>query len=531
MSRPGRDRGGWLPPSEWLGVPSDSPRTTVLALATVLALLLRLVFLGRHPLWIDEYLTWTFLRPDGGAGFAEQVMDVFQTPLTIAVLWPLSRGECSEWLLRLPSALAGSAAVPVGALVAARFGGRRTGEWAALLLALSPFLVWFSQDARGYAFQILLTAAATLQLLRMMREGPTIGGAALYGCLAGLGVLANNSTVFLVAAQGLSVVLLATPRDRGGWLRWAAAFGLAALVGLPWLLRAAGILEVGRLAPGAETGPALRHEPGFTPWAWPFTAHTLVYGFSLGPSLEQLRSPDRLQVVTSWLPLLAPAAAVAGFLVLGGLSRLPRRSAVAAVIWILVPLMAVSFLAMRNVKSYNPRYLAMILPVVTMLAAHGAARLRYGRLVGGALLVLVLVSLGGYHGADRYAREDLRAAARIVEQDARPGDVILAPLISGLLGHYHQGPGTIKSFWDCPKITSGEQAREALRTRIGDADRAWLVLNRSRNIDPGDRLPAALEELGTVVERREVPGVRLYAWRAGRAAPSETERPEENPRR
>jgi 4-amino-4-deoxy-L-arabinose transferase-like glycosyltransferase len=497
----------------WTDDRDSRPRPVVLLLATGLAAVLRLLSLGDHPLWIDELLTWQFLRPTSGSGFWEQFNDVYQSPLTIATLWPLTRDACSEFMMRLPSAVFGIAVVPIGGYLGAAFGGRRTGEWSALLLAVSPFAIWYSQEARGYAALILLATAASLVLTKMMRDGPRASTALLYGLLAGTASLANNSAVFLVAAHAVVVLVTAFPQRGSAWGWWCLAFGLAAAIPMPWLLRAAGILAVDRLAPGAGTGEALREGSTFSPWAWPFAFQSLVYGFSLGPSLAELHQPDRLRHVLRAAPLLGPAALAAAILFLAGLARLRRPRAVAATLWLVIPLLAVTALALRNVKTFNPRYLAACAPLVLLVIAHGAVTLRRGRWLALVLLAFFAFSLVGYYGIERYAREDLRSAAEAVAAEATAEDVLLVPVVSSLFRHYYEGEGTIKEFWDCPKIRTRDEAVTALRLRSAGARRAWLVLSRSWDLDPHGHLEPAGTGLGEVVVRFEAPGVKVVGLR------------------
>jgi len=499
---------------------SMSPRLGVLLLATLLAALLRLTSLGAHPLWIDEFLTWKMLHPLGGHGFLEQIRDGFQSPLLLAILWPWTRGDLSETVLRLPSALAGVLTVPLFGLLAARLAGRRTGEWAVLLLAISPFHLWYSQDARGYALAVLGATVATLVLLRMLRRGPTPGAAIGYGLAAGLSVLANNSVLFLIAAHGVSVLVWRLPRRGRDWGLWSLAFGLAGLIVLPWLFRAAGVLAVDRLMPGASAGPALRGETTFSPLALPFAFHSFLYGFSLGPSLFELHRPERLDILQRSLPLLLPAWLIGGLLVARGWWRLRADTRWMLTVWIMIPVLVVTFLAVRNVKAFNPRYLAVIMPLVILLWAHGASSLnRWRRGLAIAGLVFVLLATGGYLGAERYAREDIRSAAVAIAAVATQEEVVLVPVVSGLYSLYDPGSATVVEFWDSPIVHDMTTARETLALRLEGRDSGWLVLCRSWDLDPGDRWPRALASLGDVSEFGHWPGVTVLHWRRIPAAP------------
>ncbi len=262
---------------------------------TGLALLLRLIRLDGMSLWIDEIFTHELVAPGGpGDNFVARILDAYQGPLYHAAVWPLLRIQDSAFMLRLPSALAGTLAVPLLGMFTARLWGRPAGRLAALLLALSPFAVWYAQEARGYSFMILFAVASGLLLLTMLEEGPTLGRSLGLALLLFGGLGSNFSFVFLVLAYGVTVLAVATPRDARTILLWALAFGGGCLLAAPWLLKAAGIWEVGRVVPGAVTGEALRGETTFNVMGLPFTAYALYYGFSLGPSLAELHGPDRL---------------------------------------------------------------------------------------------------------------------------------------------------------------------------------------------------------------------------------------------
>nr|MBC8424145.1 hypothetical protein [bacterium] len=307
------------------------------------------------------------------------------------------------------------------------------------------------------------------------------------------------------------------PDQRRSWL---TAFGLVALVALPWLLQASGYWYVGRLAPGGGGGLQPVGSTSLNVWVYPFTVYAMFYGFTLGPTLAELHRPDRLALVKAGLPLLAPAGLLAGGLFLHGLLRLPSRARLTLVIWLLVPVLVLTALRLADVKTFTPRYLATLLPLVICLAALGVSRLprRAAAVVGVAWLVLTVWSTGNYHLASRYARDDVRAAAVWVADHDRAGDAVLVPVVTDVFALYYDGAGEVKDFWRCPHVDDLATARGLVAERVGDATRAWLVLSRSEALDPDHHLIAALDELGHVDTDRTFPGVRLL--RVVRAAPA-----------
>jgi 4-amino-4-deoxy-L-arabinose transferase-like glycosyltransferase len=135
------------------------------ALLGLAAAFLRFETLAARPLWYDEIYTDRICR--GASALAEvwQVgaEDGWQHPPLHYALTYLSLGAGDSLAsLRLPSALAGVAAVVLLACLGAALFDRRVGLAAGLLLGASVYHVAYSLDARPYA---LLVALLTGQFL------------------------------------------------------------------------------------------------------------------------------------------------------------------------------------------------------------------------------------------------------------------------------------------------------------------------------------------------------------------------------
>src|SRR5215212_396612 len=86
-------------------------------------------------------------------------------PLYFVSAWLTTRIDLSPELLRAPSLLAGVAAIPLVYRLGERTVGRCAGLVAAALTTFSPFMVYYSGEARGYELMVVLTLASTLSLL------------------------------------------------------------------------------------------------------------------------------------------------------------------------------------------------------------------------------------------------------------------------------------------------------------------------------------------------------------------------------
>lgn len=516
--------GSLVPPEGWASVRergSGGCGAGYLVLVTALAALLRLWRLDGMSLWIDEVMTWNLVTPDHGLSFGEIMRLAYQGPLYPAVLWPLVRWHEADVVLRLPAALAGIAVVPLFGAFVARLWDRMAGRLAALLMALSPFAIWYAQEGRGYSFVILFAVLAGLVMQAAVRRGATLGRMLLLALLVAAGITSNNSFLILLVAFGLTVLVAARPRQAGQWLRWGIGLGGGVALASPWLLAAAGIWELGRVVPGVDTGEALRGDTTFSLWALPFSGHAFFYGFTLGPSLTELHAPDRLAMVREHAPLVAAGGLVAAAALLFGARRLGRSRAW-LLLWIAVPIVVVVLLAARNVKPFNVRYLATAFPWVLAIAAAGIAGLpaRGRGLLAGALCVLSLVSLGAYFHDARHAKEDVRGAVAAIT--AMPGSdrPLLVPAVGPVVRHYWRGTSPVIGLYGEPRPTDPAAADAIVARRLAGLDEAWIVWARTWDVDPRHLLPGALARAGTLERVHSGPQVAVDLWRRRPAAES-----------
>ncbi len=521
---PDHRRSPFVPPADWLAdidTPSvGAPGAGFLFVMTLLAAVPRLLGLRAQSLWVDEILTWQAVRPGHNLAFLEQLHDTIQGPLYTAIAWLLVRLGDPEVMMRLPLAVAGVLTIPAFGVLAGRLVDGRAARLAVLLLAINPFHVWYSQEGRGYGLLMLFSVLAAIAYLdlaagRLRRRNIIAFVLAVSAC-----ILSNLSGVFLWAAMAVSMAFVDRPAQGRDRLLVALAFGGVLLVTMPWLLQASGIWAVDRMLPGAGTGEALRGETTFTPLALPYTLLTFFYGYSLGPSLAELHRPDRAQLVRAALPLLAVAGAVVAAALVVGVGRRADRTRARLLVWILVPVVVLVALALRNVKPWNARYVSVVLPMVLLLAARGLVRLPRGAGAIGATILLGLTvwTLGTGRADPRYAKEDVRGAARVVSASAAAGDVALVPVVTGVFEYYDRARLPLVGGYAKPALATAAAADAWCAATLAGRDRAWVVLARDWHFDPDGLLEPALGRLGTLRLVAHPAGTRVFAWeRAPRA--------------
>lgn len=214
------------PPMRAAGPPSGR-----LALALIVAggAVLRLATLGVQSFSDDELFTTWLVRMSLG-DLLSTIPESEATPHTYYVLqWLVAQVlGTGEVAMRILPALAGTATIAVVYAAGAAGASRRVGLAAAALVAVNPFLIWFSQEARAYALLILLMALSVLALIRFERGG---SGRALAGWAAAsaAAIATHYFAAFLVVPAAAWIAFGGAPERRS---RVAAAVPLVAGIAL-----------------------------------------------------------------------------------------------------------------------------------------------------------------------------------------------------------------------------------------------------------------------------------------------------------
>jgi 4-amino-4-deoxy-L-arabinose transferase-like glycosyltransferase len=482
---------------------------------------LRLFRLGHQSLWVDEILTWNTVTSREPMTLARLLENVHGPVYSLLLHgWCRIAGE-SEWALRLPSAVLGTLLIPAIAWLASRWLGRGAAVTAAWLAAGSPFLVWYAQEARNYSMLMLCAAVAGALLLGLgtrLRARPLAG----YLATSVVGLLSNFSFAFVAPVH--LVWWLGPPGGRRR--RLLLALGAAALLALavvPWSTHIRGNWDWRRLAPqrAPETGEtALRGETTFHPAAIPFAFHSFAVGYTFGPSLRELRAGDRFGAVRRHLPEVAVTALVFGALSVLGLAALARRGRLGeALLWAVPGILFVSYSAIQNFKTFHPRYLAVLMPMLIAVWAVAIVDLpRHARRVAVVLVALLwAVSLARHYFDERYAKEDLRSAARVVREHGVTGERVIAANTAGLLVYYYRGPLPVEHYW-LGFVQDSRVMQDRFQRLKGDGP-AWVMLARPEDLDPEGRFARFVDTRYPDAGRWSFAGVRLWRVPADRPVP------------
>jgi 4-amino-4-deoxy-L-arabinose transferase-like glycosyltransferase len=375
-----------------------------LAAIVVLAAALRFAALGEQSFWLDE--TFTDRIAEARAGdFLDLIEQGENTPplyYALAWLWTKVFGA-GEAGLRSLSALAGTATVPVAYLIGRQVAGSRAGLLLAALVAASPFLVWYSQEARAYPLAILWTSLTLLFALRFA-DGSSRGDLVGWSITAALAMATHYFAAFLVLVE--AAWLLRAPATRRRVLLGCVPTVVVGLALIPLALeqRTNGGAKVGDASVPSRIGNA---------------AKEFLVGEYGGP-VRGIGPVCALLVVGGVAWALARTSA-----------EERRRLAVPLALGSAVVLLPLS-LAVIGVDYFTARYLAIAwVPLFAALAAGLAARRTglAGPAIAAALAALFLVVSVSVPLTPRLQRDDWRSAAAALGEPAGPRAIVINPAV------------------------------------------------------------------------------------------------------
>ena len=395
----------------------DTTRSTALWIllgVTLGALALRLAV--PRGIWLDEAISIHQAHLSFHDLFENLQYGDRHPPLHHVVLWltvkALGDGEMA---VRIPSIVAGTLAIPALYLLGRELYDRRTGLVAAAFGAASPLLIWYSQEARMYAFVELFGLLALWTQLRVIRN-PSMGNWAAYILATAALLWSHYFGLLLIVVQQAIWIGVLIQRWRTGEPNRAMALGFAyslavlAIQLVPLITFASKQFDSTEAAFGSPSGTYddLSFYAVVSNMAW------ALWGYH----------PDSItELLAAGWPLLL----LLSLLLLGrGGSRQTNILAVAAI----TPIVLLVFVALYDRELFEVRYFLVAIPLLFLLIARlvtGWIRKPEARLaaVGIILFTLLLGLLDQQTNDDNPRLYDFKGAIERIQADATPKALVL----------------------------------------------------------------------------------------------------------
>ncbi len=136
---------------------------------------LRVLLLASKGMWLDETFSVWMANHNVGE-MLHWIVKIDQHPPLYYLLlrgWMALRGD-TPYDVRLLSALFGAGAIPLIYLIGKRMSGAVLGLAAAVLLAISPFNIYYAQETRMYTLLTFNAAAAMYALVRLLTDARAV---------------------------------------------------------------------------------------------------------------------------------------------------------------------------------------------------------------------------------------------------------------------------------------------------------------------------------------------------------------------
>ena len=358
--------------------------------------------LGNQSFSLDEALTVGIVK----GGFVQMFQTISHSETTPPVyylsawLWARLFGF-GEVGLRSMSALAGTLTVPVAYVAVRRLLGQRVALFAAVLIAVNPFLLYYSQEARSYSLMVFLSTCT----LWAFAEAWTSGSRRALTAWSLLGALSLSTHYFagfpLVGEAGLLL-----------W-RWRSQWRIVLFACGGWVVTGLALLPLLR-SQQAEGGfgfitqvPLQTRVTGIL--------HDFVVGSRPFPVIH--------------LPIAAATVAVLGVALAVALGNDVSRRAVGALLVIAVAAVAIPLAVAAGGLDYllSRNEMPLLVPFLAISAAGFALIPR--RVAGIALLVIsvgLAVVADGYYDFDpSLQRDDWRSVAAQIGPRGTP--IVVSP--------------------------------------------------------------------------------------------------------
>jgi len=315
----------------------------------------------RRPLWMDEAMMALNIPVRSFAGLLKPLD--YHATAPFPFLWMqhvcVRMWGTNELTLRAVPLLAGLAVIVLVAYLGWRLYGAPGACAAALLAALSPTLIRYSNEVRPYSTDALATASILTASMSVARDPQARWRWLVLGVVAPLGILASYPGLFVVPPALLSLALVPDVRRNHAWGLLACGLLCVLAFGVPYFTiyrPAAGSPEL----QGAWRAAFLTLEPGLG------DRIRLALPGLLLPTFVGIGSDAPAHgVATLWL--------VGAGLVLGAIEAARRHGA--WVVGLLASPIVVAAIAssLRRYPFGVPRHMTFAAPILVLMAAGGIA--------------------------------------------------------------------------------------------------------------------------------------------------------------
>jgi len=393
------------------------------------AFFLRVYLLTNQSLWYDEGFSiyYSNNNPLNTSSFVNTTANDRYQPLYYMLLyfWRQALGD-SEFILRFFSVLWGFLTVIVLFFTVLKIYGKNNAIAAIIILSLSSYAVYYSQEVRAYSLSILLNSIQLYFFSKALLEENECRLKDIWklmfciSCV--LSFLGNILSILFTFALCLSHLLIY--RNIKNWLKWWMPVLIASLPVIIFYIKIHSLAEssVNRYRSLLQNII--------------FMVYGLLTGTTYGPSMESLRVTDKIPVLLNYLPhllLLFITLIMIFSAIVINIRKSSSKNRFFVCLFLLSTLFAICFGVMTKINLLPRHFFFGLLPLVIVITyvfmeAKPPVRFKkifYGQIAVVILVILNLFSLYNYYFDKSYYRDDYRSVAEYLKDNENIPSVLL----------------------------------------------------------------------------------------------------------
>lgn len=360
---------------------------------------LRLISLNQS-LWLDEAINVLATQNYNLLGLiTEYAKADFHPPGYFIILWFWTKFfGIGEVAVRIPSVIFGSITIYIVFLIGQKLHSRKLGLFCALLLAINPLHIYYSQEARMYALATLAVSISFFLFIKLIKEERI---SIIFLTLSNLLVLVSDYVAYFIFPSQLFFLLFFKQKEF--FKKWLVAVIFAIVLGIWWIPVFLSQLNVGSVA--SSRLPAWKLIVGaFDAKAIPLTFVKFIIG--------RISHPDKL----IYALILFPLTTFYSVLLISGVKVLKGKERNLIFSWLLIPIFFASVVSFF-IPIYSYFRLLFVLPAFIILISLGVisfkSKLRY--LFLGTLLTIQIFSTAVYLFDEKFHRDDWKGVVKFLK--------------------------------------------------------------------------------------------------------------------
>ncbi|MBD2676729.1 MULTISPECIES: glycosyltransferase family 39 protein [Nostoc] len=488
----------------------------------------RLFLLQNQSLWFDE--GWSLTLSDATSlqeNFYKIVNreagDKYQVLYYLLLFyWRSFFGE-SEFAIRSLSALFGVASVIIMYFTCLSVYGKKHAFWSSLILAVSSFSVFYSQDARPYSLLIFIVSLQIYFFSNSLKddENNKIISQVFFGIFTAIASFGSVLTLMFTSALYISHAIVY--RNFKEWLKWL----------IPSVIFSSPMIWFYLSSPAASdpTGTAVTRTGLPIILNIMFVVYGILVGTSYGPPLEDLRGDNKINILLNYWPhfLIFFIVITVIFIALGKrLLRHSKRNKYQRADYLFALILITSFslnlvFALVTKINWLPRhsfYLCVpffiLIPSAFLHNYQAISKVdilsKFAKIATVCLVIMNIYSNFNYYLDPIYGKDDYRSAVQylVKNRDASARSVLM--LGQNRLFKYYGDSSTLYLPPYILEKTNGKNLAEKIKTATNNAKTVFMLINREFYWKFKDTFKGEMSELYNLENEQSWRYIKMYKF-------------------